>query len=142
MGFGVNHVCPFVDLIRQNSQNNSEYKSPIVSLRYETPSCTHNTSRQDQGHRIARSTVGFNETVSGDVLRINVVHPERSDNSRSHDWSFESPPCVRSPVKNSRYEINEKLSDDETDESWKRSGVMFHRFSEQMEPYAEGKNEE
>lgn len=36
MGFGVDHVSPFVDLICQNTQNNSKDNSPLVNLTNHT----------------------------------------------------------------------------------------------------------
>lgn len=79
VGLGVHHVCPLVDLVGENAQHHCEDDSPLVDLAERALGGDHEPDADEDGHRIAGASVGFDEAVPGDILGINMVHPEGAD---------------------------------------------------------------
>lgn len=79
--------------------------------------------------------------MNADVLRVNVVHSERSNQSCSKDWSPKSAPCISSPVHDSREVVNKKLSKYEADKGGKRSLMKFSCGQDKPDPQIKGEEE-
>ena len=106
MRLTMDHVSPLMTFICENPDHYSEDYSPVEGLRESGPTGVTQSRIKENWHRIGRGSVCLNEVVNRDVLRVDVMHPEGPDQSRTDNWSRELPPSVTSPVHQSRDEVH------------------------------------
>lgn len=102
----MHHVSPFMDLIGQNAQHNSENNGPFVDLAECSSGRDEQADAYEHWHGVTRTSVGLHKTVFGNVLGINMVHPESPDEGWTHNRCLEVAPSVASPMQHAGYKIN------------------------------------
>lgn len=112
----MHHMGPFVALVREDPQGNSKDEHPVVGLGGEGGGSHVEGEADHQGDWVGGVEAGLGEAVEGDVLGIEVMHPEGADNRWAKNWGFKLSPGVCCPVAHSGYEIYEELRDDEAED--------------------------
>ena len=132
--FGVHHVSPLVTLIGQNPQRHSKHNGPVAGLRKESSTRKHQAGRNEKGHRVGRSSICLHPTVYTNILRVNMVKSEGTDQCSSKDRSLQSTPSISGPVHETRDVVDYKLGDDEAQDGGEGIGVPFHSFLDEEKP--------
>lgn len=132
----MHHMGPFVALVRENPQGHSEDEHPVVGLGGEGGGGHVEGEADHEGDGVGGVEAGLGEAVEGDILGIEVMHPEGADDRWAKDGGFKLSPSVCRPVAHSRYEIYEELGDDEAEDYWQWIGVIFDGLLDEQVPYA------
>ncbi len=91
-------MCPLVDLISVDSEDDSKYASPCVGFSEEVISSEINGSKQKWRHGVGSAGIRFYKAMSGDLLGINMMHPKASYDSWPKNRGLELAPSVASPM--------------------------------------------
>ena len=76
-----------------------------------------------------------------DVLRIKMMHSERSYDCRTENGSLEMTPCISSPVQHSRYPIYEEIGSDKAQHYRQGTLVVLNGLLYEEIPEYEGEGE-
>ena len=100
---------PLMALVGDDPHWYSKDDHPVAGLRCETARAVHQAGHDEEGHGVTGGGVGLHEAVGSDLLGLDVVHSERTDECVPKDRSLEGAPGVATPVHDSRDEVHNEL---------------------------------
>lgn len=115
MWFLIYHMRPLVNFIGQNSQHNTKDNCPTVSLDEKIARTNKQTKNDKWWHGIRCTGISLDETMSCDVLGVDMVHSETSDEGGADDGSGKFAPGVAGPMEDTTGEVNHETGSDEAE---------------------------
>lgn len=85
-------------LVSQDPDNHCEDNHPVASLGKEGSWAVHQAGSDEEGHGVGWRSIGLDKVMNGDVLRVDMVHPESADQSWANDGSCKLSPSIAAPV--------------------------------------------
>lgn len=135
----MHHMSPLMNFISQNPQYHSKNNCPTVTLNQEITRTNQQRHNDKWRHGICSAGIGLDKSMSYNVLGINMMHSETSNQSRTHNWCRKLPPSVTRPVQYPTRKVYHETRRYKSNHHRHRPTMVLSRTLDQPPPQIQGK---